>query len=65
MTDVFDNYKNVSTAKVTCQYPILAITDMSHNHTDNVKDNGWNVVKPFPSMADAQLGVSFSANIPI
>ena len=38
-----------STRKVSCQYPILDVQDLSFTHIDNVKNNTWHVKKKFPT----------------
>ncbi|XP_059083429.1 uncharacterized protein LOC131880752, partial [Tigriopus californicus] len=47
--DQFGKQINTTTSKVSCQYPILTINDLSENHTSNIKENGWEVTKPFPT----------------
>ena len=43
------NVQQKSTRKISCQYPILDIHDLSFSHKDNVKNNTWHVKKPFPT----------------
>ena len=38
-----------STRKVSCQYPILDVEDLSFTHKDNVKNNTWHVKQEFPT----------------
>ena len=43
------NTKVQSTRKVSCQYPILDVQDLSFTHKDNVKNNTWHVKQEFPT----------------
>ena len=47
--DEFGTSVDVSTNKVSCQYPILEIEDESPSHTENVNENGWTVTRDFPA----------------
>ena len=49
MTDLFGTTTTVSTRKVSCQYPIMAITDMSPTHPLNQQNNSWTVIAEFPT----------------
>ena len=43
------NTRIQSTRKVSCQYPILDVEDLSFTHKDNVKNNTWHVRQEFPT----------------
>ena len=49
MTDLFDTTTTVKTRKVSCQYPIASIQDMSSSHTSNQQNNSWTVTTEFPT----------------
>lgn len=52
LEDRFGKQINTTTKKVSCQYPILTIEDLSENHTSNTQENGWAVTKPFPTQEE-------------
>ena len=37
---------------MSCQFPILDVTDLSSTHKDNVKNNTWHVRTPFPTQEE-------------
>ena len=56
--DQFDtlSHKQVHTKKVSCQFPILEIWDLSSTNTDNQFANGWEVsLEPFLSFAQTDI----------
>lgn len=54
--DLFGNSLSVMTNKVSCQYPILEILDLSQNHTANAKENEWSVDLAFPTQSEIDAG---------
>ena len=57
------NTKIQSTRKVSCQYPILDVQDLSFTHEDNVKNNTWQVIREFPT--DEYIAEMEEQDIPI
>ena len=51
---MFDTTTTVKTRKVSCQYPIMAIHDMSATHPLNLQNNSWTVLLEFPTDAEIQ-----------
>ena len=51
---MFDTTTTVKTRKVSCQYPIMAIQDMSPTHDVNVQNNSWTVITEFPTDQEIQ-----------
>ena len=49
VTDLFGTTTTVKTRKVSCQYPIMAIQDMSSAHPSNQQNNSWTVTTEFPT----------------
>ena len=49
LKDPLGNTRMQSTRKVSCQYPILDVEDLSFTHKDNVKNNTWHVKQKFPT----------------
>ena len=46
---------------ISCQYPITEVTDLSPNQTENVNNNAWNVLIPYPTK-DEVVKHTFSMN---
>ena len=44
-----NNTRSIQTRKVSCQYPIVEIEDLSPDHPDNKDNNTWLVTYPYPT----------------
>ena len=68
--------RSISSDRISCQYPILKISDLTQNYTENTGNNSWSIVKPYPTdqeiekmppntpkMYEAQLWVRDEENI--
>ena len=51
---MFDSTTSVQTRKISCQYPIMAIHDLSSTHYLNVQNNSWTVLQEFPTNEQIQ-----------
>ena len=63
--DQFDtgSHKQVHTQKVSCQFPILEIWDLSSTNADNLFANGWEVTNDFPTLQQVEdLGLKKEYN---
>ena len=60
LTDQLDKTTAVKTRKISCQYPIFAVQDLSADHDDNKKNNSWSLMEAFPS--DATILANPSVN---
>ena len=63
--DQFDtgSHKQVHTKKVSCQFPILEIWDLSSINGDNKLPNGWEVTNDFPTLQQVEdLGLKKEYN---
>ena len=49
LTDQLDKKTEVKTRELSCQYPILAVQDLSADHADNKYNTSWTLMKAFPS----------------
>ena len=54
VTDNLNKNTSVSTRKLSCQYPIFEIEDMTADHADNKQNNSWTVLDEFPSKAEIE-----------
>ena len=36
--------------RISCQYPIMEIVDLSPAHTENINSNSWQILQPYPSI---------------
>ena len=41
--------RSISSDRISCQYPILKISDLTQNHSENTGNNSWSIVKPYPT----------------
>ena len=41
--------RSISSDRISCQYPILRISDLTQNHSENTGNNSWSIVKPYPT----------------
>lgn len=49
LEDPLANTRSVSTRKVSCQYDLIKIEDLSSVHPENTNNNTWHVTKEFPT----------------
>ena len=59
LKDPLQNTRRVSTRKVSCQYDLVEITDLSFDHPENTKNNSWHLLQPFPTKEDLELDPYF------
>ena len=36
--------------RISCQYPIMEIVDLTPDHTENINNNSWQILQPYPSI---------------
>ena len=41
--------RSISSDRISCQYPILKISDLTQNYSENTGNNSWSIVKPYPT----------------
>ena len=49
LTDQLGEKAKAKTRKISCQYPIFAVQDLSADHADNKHNNSWTLMKAFPT----------------
>ncbi len=67
MEDPLGTVKEYKTKKVSCQYPILEVLDLSADHNQNMDNNSWSVLTPFPTrdelIADPEIEKVYRASV--
>ena len=58
LLDKFGTTRQEKTRQVSCQYPIVAISDLSQDHADNTNENPWEVTQEFPNATMVAAGAA-------
>ncbi len=54
VTDAFDTIVEKTTSQVSCQYPIVEITDLTASLGKNKATNAWSVINEFPTVEEVE-----------
>ena len=55
---MFNTTTTVETRKISCQYSLSGISDLSPTHPLNLQNNSWTVIEEFPTEAEIQADPS-------
>ena len=47
--NIDDDGVSLETHRISCQYPIMEIIDLSPTHTENTNENSWKILQPYPT----------------
>ena len=71
--DPNDDGVSLETQRISCQYPIIEIMDLSPNHSENTNENTWKILQPYPTKDEVnekldntltRLNMLFSPKLP-
>ena len=48
--------------RISCQYPIMEIVDLTPDHTENINNNSWQILQPYPSIDEVNNSQLFFNN---